>query len=95
MEPEWRNTQQFSRIDYVRIEVPTSKTIIVRSEWPPSMHWLFDLFIVTPSAQDNRAFATPRFIAASRASNRILHQAWGSTGWRDHFKPWLDKRVGP
>lgn len=73
--------------------MPSARAITVRSEWPADLHWVFDLFIQTPSAQDNRAFTTPRFIAASRTQNRILYQGWGETGWKDHFKPWLDKRV--
>lgn len=93
MEPEWRKTAQFAKIDYFRVEVPSARAITVRGEWPEDQRWVFDLFIQTPSAQDNRAYVTPRFIAASRAQNRLLFQASGESGWRDHFKPWLDKRV--
>ena len=55
---------------------------------------MVDLFKASPQAEGLRSNATPRFIAASKAQNKMLYTASGFDGWTERFKPWLDKRVG-
>lgn len=55
---------------------------------------MVDLFLASPQAEGIKSIYTPRFIAASKARNKMLYTTHGFGGWTDHFQPWLNKRVG-
>lgn len=66
----------------------------MKAEWPEELHWVADLFLASPQAEGIKSIYTPRFIAASKARNKMLYTTYGFSGWMDRFKPWLDKHVG-
>jgi hypothetical protein len=76
------------------VEVRSQKLIPVKSEWAEELRWVLDLFLASPQAEGIKSIYTPRFIAASKSQNKLLYTTYGFGGWTDHFKPWLDKRVG-
>jgi hypothetical protein len=94
VEPVWRETKQFGKVSYFRVEVRSQKLIPLKSEWPEELRWVLDLFLVSPEAAGVKAIYTPRFIAASKAQNKLLYTTHGFAGWTERFKPWLDKRLG-
>ena len=94
MEPLWRQTAQYGKVAYSRVEVASAKLVAMRSEWPEELRWALDLFLASPSAEGIKALYTPRFIIASKRRDKLLHSAHGYRGWTDFAKPWLDKHVG-
>ena len=94
MEPVWRQTGQFKKVEYVRVEVRSARSLTRRSEWPEEYRWVLDLFLESEESDGVRSFYTPRFIIASRAQKRMLLTASGTDGWRHSVQPWLDRHVG-
>ncbi len=94
MEPVWRKTEQFKKVEYVRVEVRSVRVLTVRREWPEDARWVLDLFLDSPDSEGIKSLYTPRFIIASRKEKRILLCTSGTSGWRDQVKPWLDSNLG-
>jgi hypothetical protein len=90
----WRETPQFRKVDYKRVELASARLLSVRSEWPAETRWIADLFLSSPEAEGVGSLRTPRFIIASRERNAMIYTAWGTEGWRSRIKPWLDQNVG-
>ena len=90
----WRETPQFRKLAYHRVEVAGPKLVPLRSEWPEELRWVVDLFLASPQADGIESIRTPRFIVASSTRNAMLFTAWGTGGWTEKFKPWLDRNVG-
>jgi hypothetical protein len=76
------------------VEVRSARVLSIRGEWPAEHRWVLDLFLASPHSEGLKSNYTPRFIAASKEKNKMLHTSWGTLGWSDHTKPWLDKHVG-
>jgi hypothetical protein len=94
VEPVWRQTEQFKKVEYVRVEVRSARSLTRRSEWPEEYRWVLDLFLESDASEGVRSLYTPRFVIASRAENRILLTSSGNEGWSRTIKPWLDRHVG-
>lgn len=90
----WRETAQFKKVEYRRIELPTARVLTVRREWPPDLQWALQLFLESPDSEGVASMRTPRFLFLSRSENKLLYTTWGYRGWTDYAVPWLDRRVG-
>jgi hypothetical protein len=66
----------------------------VRSEWPEETRWVANLFLASSEAEGVGSMRTPRFIIASKQRNKMIYTAWGTGGWNERIKPWLDQNVG-
>ena len=90
----WRQSEQFKKVEYSRIELRSARVLTKRSEWPEEYRWVLDLFLESEESEGVRSLRTPRFIVASRAEKRMLLTASGSDNWSSVVKPWLDRTVG-
>ena len=90
----WRQSEQFKRVEYARVELRSARVLTKRSEWPEDYRWVLDLYLESEESEGVRSLYTLRFIVASRAQKRMLLTAVGTDGWRLSVKPWLDRTVG-
>lgn len=90
----WRQTEQFKKVEYVRVEVRSARVLTKRSEWPEEYRWVLDVFLESDASEGVRSLYTPRFIIASPAEKRMLLTTSGNEGWSRTIKPWLDRHVG-
>jgi hypothetical protein len=74
--------------------VRSARILPLRSEWPEDLRWALDLFLASEASEGLRAHYTPRFLFASKAQNKLLFTTYGTNGWTEYGRPWLDKNVG-
>lgn len=94
MEPVWRRSAQYTRVQYHRVEIGSFRLLTKRSEWPEPLRWVFDVWDASPTSDGRESLYTPRFIVARESDRSLLFTAAGEYAWRYEIVPFLNRLVG-
>lgn len=87
----WRQSEQFRRVDYRRVEL-NWRLLTLPREWPDDIRWVVEEFRKTEDGRGIKQRYSPRFFIA--ADRKLIVTDTGQRGWDATIVPKLRTMVG-